>query len=483
MGIYIEPLSDIRARAREREREKNKKVFLYKHFLVCLLLRHFSRFWRRGKGRWRKGRIRNVFFLRVVPTSILRLVRFTRVAMMRKQSTNNNASAMASKGCDIKYSADNDPLYATEQLLETLYGRDYWNDLCPHLTVAGVEEGGNRKQCVTASISAEMAAKHKSSLAENGFFKWKGAVSEAQVNALRRGVELLISHGWPPSFIYMYDEAWEIVEQLSEVLRKSSGGSLFLGDAYTWSVDPQKGARGWGPHRDRMGSGPASFRAADGTPMLSTTWLALSEASPDNSCLHVLPAYADPYYHKGDDPNVKNPLTLLFAEPDAYQDIRALPCAPGSLLHFSHRIIHWGSAAKNTGASPRVAMSWVVGDEAFEQPAFSREFLPQPPLAVRVAFVSAQLLSYGGQVNLRGALRSICTRLFRKHKTLLTPWYVDKVEYLVICRPPPRNVQLKKRKDDANKPIVQATEKDEIGLDALAGAFMHEDDSSSSDEE
>ncbi len=29
MGIYIEPLSDIRARAREREREKKKKFYIF----------------------------------------------------------------------------------------------------------------------------------------------------------------------------------------------------------------------------------------------------------------------------------------------------------------------------------------------------------------------------------------------------------------------------------------------------------------------
>ena len=371
-----------------------------------------------------------------------------------------------------------DPLLATEQLLETLLSPEYWEKVCPHLHATG------RTPCKTSvTPSAETVGDFKERLACDGFFRWTDAVEKETVDALRRGVECLLAHNWPPTFIFMFDEAWNVVERLSGALKASSGGSMFLGDVYAWSVNPAEGARGWGPHRDRMGTGPASFRSDDRTPMLTTSWLALSDASPSNSCLHVVPAYADPFYHAGDDPTV-DPLKTIFSGPDAYQDIRALPCSPGSLVHFSHRIIHWGSAAR-TSAPPRVAMSWIIGDEAFEEPAFPRTHLPQPPLALRAGFVSGQLLSYGGQVRLKGAMRSICTRLFRGQRNVLTPWYVDKVEYLVICRPPPKNVQLRKRRngEDENKPMVRATEEDDKPLDGFKGLFFHEDDSSSSEED
>ena len=80
---------------------------------------------------------------------------------------------------------------------------------------------------------------------------------------------------------------------------------------------------------------------------------------------------------------------------DAWQSILALPASPGTLLCFTHRLLHWGSRAQ-PGAAPRLAISFALADPTFEVPYFAdpATHLPFPPLPLRVALRAAQVLVY-----------------------------------------------------------------------------------------
>ena len=237
-------------------------------------------------------------------------------------------------------------LDASEQLLEDLLQPAYWQRLCPFLNV-----GRLRNAPTSAPVDTAVTAALKAEFIQNGFFQPQETLNEAGTcRKLAAGVRRLLLHGWPASFIFIYDEAWAVVEKMQPTLHAATGGSRFIGDVFAWHVDPAVGQRGWGPHRDRMGSGPSSFRE-DRTPMLSTSWLALTEATPRNSCLHVVPAGDDPGYYIQDCVDV-DPLAAIFqGKPEAFQSIRCLTCPAGALWHFSHKIIHWGSFAR-TNAAP-----------------------------------------------------------------------------------------------------------------------------------
>lgn len=100
-----------------------------------------------------------------------------------------------------------------------------------------------------------------------------------------------------------------------------------------------------------------------------TCWVALSHATPDNGCLYVIPRGADPAYELGDcsaaaaaaEEGSGGGGSQAFALGEAprgggscylpggaaaWQHVRALPCAPGDALCFSHRIVHWGSCGR-----------------------------------------------------------------------------------------------------------------------------------------
>lgn len=210
-----------------------------------------------------------------------------------------------------------------------------------------------------------------------------------------------MQHGWEPTFICVYDEAWALIANLSDLMLATTGNACNM-DIVTWYVDPTKGERGFAPHRDRQPEdSPASFRA-DGSPRYSTCWLALTDAYPDNGCLYMLPRHADPGYYDGDDDEDldSDPLQVALQSKGAYQDIRALPCEAGAANFFSHRIIHWGSKGrKDTTLGPRIAFSFACSDESFEKPYFAASNLPCPALKLRVSLAAGgSFSSVGGGV-------------------------------------------------------------------------------------
>lgn len=57
-------------------------------------------------------------------------------------------------------------------------------------------------------------------------------------------------------------------------------------------VDPNRGDVGFSPHRDRQPDDSAATFRPDGTAMYTTLWLPLTDATPENSCLYVIPRCA-----------------------------------------------------------------------------------------------------------------------------------------------------------------------------------------------
>ena len=152
-----------------------------------------------------------------------------------------------------------------------------------------------------------------------------------------------------------------------------------------------------------------SFRG-DGTPKYATAWVALTDASPDNSCLYFIPRGADPGYTAGDDCAAVaslgggDALRACLPTAEAMQRIRAVPAAAGSAVLFSHRTFHWGSAGRRGCTAPRVAMSFGAACPSFEAPyltgaqgtarGVAGAGVPFPRLAARLALAAAQCIAY-----------------------------------------------------------------------------------------
>ena len=134
--------------------------------------------------------------------------------------------------------------------LDAFESSSYWLKICPHLSIGGTLPGD-----IAANVNdkrRDVAARSKAEFVHNGFFLLSRATlgcSDDEVFKLALGIVQLIKFGWPPTFIYMYDEAWTVVERARQFLGLATGGSHFIGDVYAWYVDPHNSQRGWGPHR------------------------------------------------------------------------------------------------------------------------------------------------------------------------------------------------------------------------------------------
>lgn len=294
--------------------------------------------------------------------------------------------------------------HAREVDLARMLKPGYWRKLCPDLHVG---DRAWQDSVRPMRASAEVAADARERILTDGFVKVPASrLPWRSVNhrALAAAAATLMQHGWNPSWLLMYDEAWAVARELSDLVEAATGNRLNF-DALCWHVDPRDARpTAFSPHRDRQpDDSPATFRP-DGTAMYATAWVPLTDAHAENSCLHFIPRDADPGYYDGDDDDPDadaDPLQLCLPNKEAYQHITAVPAETGSAVLFTHRVIHWGGRGRGAPESfgertePRVCVSFGFADDAFEPAYVDRtDNLPFPPVGRRAALIAAQMIAY-----------------------------------------------------------------------------------------
>ena len=310
----------------------------------------------------------------------------------------------------------NPSMHARAVTPERCQDPEYWRALCPELHV---EDERFAASVGPMRVDRGFAQDVRNAIIDQGFTKipshklpWK----TTDHRALAFAAITLMQHGWNPSWLLVYDEAWAVAHELSEFMFRTTGNHLNH-DALAWhvSIDDEK-PTAFSPHRDRQPDDARETFREDGTAQYATAWVPLTDASPDgNSCLAFIPASLDPGYLEGDpeDPGLSHeqsdPLRRCLPHKEAYQHITCVPAETGSIVVFTHRVIHWGTApVKKTPASyasrnePRVCVSFGFADARYE-PSYLRKIVSNtqvgtvemyPRLYARVALVAAQMVSY-----------------------------------------------------------------------------------------
>ena len=300
------------------------------------------------------------------------------------------------------------PSLASHERAALLLDAGYWRALCPWLHV---EDAEFRKRFTTAQMpcSADLIDECRDRMQADGYWTVAACATDetgqthlrwaVSLSDLARAVTTLVEHGWPVNFLIVYDEFWLMIHQLKTLVLLTSGNRLSMDFSVFHVV---AGGQGWPPHRDRGDDTMHAFRP-DTTPQYCTTWIAITDATVTNSCLHVVPKGHDPGY-LGGDPVGASPMAAILAHGGdaALQHIRSLPCDAGSVIQFSHRLLHWGSSTESGPAvawrsepeAPRIAISFASTDQTFERPFMDSALLPLPPLAARAPLVASLLLFY-----------------------------------------------------------------------------------------
>ncbi|HEY9872165.1 MAG TPA: phytanoyl-CoA dioxygenase family protein [Candidatus Obscuribacterales bacterium] len=231
-------------------------------------------------------------------------------------------------------------MISVESLLEQAKSPEFWRRMNPHLSIS---EDLNFKSQPSITVEQEHLKNLLFNLKEEGYFQIDSILPASEVLPLAAGIEKLCKSGWPPVFAFIYDQSWQIFYRLSPILSAVLGEDYRqIADVWAWNIETSKRSRGWEPHRDRR----KNSLLPDGMPKALNIWIPLTDATPLNGCMYILPADLDPNYSQDSDTVGINP-----------QDIRALPVSVGSVLCWNPVVWHWGGRSSDKATSPRINLA------------------------------------------------------------------------------------------------------------------------------
>jgi ectoine hydroxylase-related dioxygenase (phytanoyl-CoA dioxygenase family) len=225
--------------------------------------------------------------------------------------------------------------------VDQIRSRDFWARECPGLTLSGSSlksEGDFADAGRWRELDARME--------EDGYFQDAHPALARRAPALAGAVARLVAMELPPTFLFLFEEAWDCFRILLPILSHFLGDVGIIPAIWAWHVDPCKEEAGWKPHRDRT----KRSLADDGRPQSLSIWIPLTEATPLNGCMYVIPAGRDPAY------NTTAQDRFGFVPVD-YRLIRALPAKPGDFLCWNQALLHWGGKSSRFAPNPRMSMS------------------------------------------------------------------------------------------------------------------------------
>jgi hypothetical protein len=235
---------------------------------------------------------------------------------------------------------------------EQLEAEAFWHDLAPDLMV----QAGSGPPDPVLLPNTDAVTMMLGIFEREGYIRLPRAQDTAQIGRLAKLVADIRAADLPPVFAFIYEEMWRPFWRLGRVVDCLLGAQhAIMPDLWAWHVDPAKGEAGWSPHRDRADNG----LYPDLRPKALTVWIPLTEATPLNGCMYVVPKHLDPDYRV----NAPNSFSGSPA------DIRAVPSIPGDTLIWTQALIHWGSRTSEMATAPRLSMS--VEFQRADEPAFS----------------------------------------------------------------------------------------------------------------
>lgn len=217
-------------------------------------------------------------------------------------------------------------------------------------------------------------------LRAEGYTRLGPVLGPEEANAFASIVSGLAAAGWPAVFVFMHARAWEIPLRFAPWLKMTLGEDYeLLSAVWAWHITPGSGA-GWRPHRERSDL----TVGADGAPQSLTIWIALTNATPDNGCVYLLPPAYDAYYGQA---SGKTAVLDI-------QNVRAVPAAAGVALAWNHQVLHWGGRSSSHAGNPRISLAFEFRRAGTLDGAEAINRRRAPSFGERLTCIAAQILRY-----------------------------------------------------------------------------------------
>lgn len=285
---------------------------------------------------------------------------------------------------------------------------NFWRRLNPELCIS---DNPFDKSLPDFDLNQSESARCKRQVTEEGYLQTGPMLPGQLVRKLSFGIKQVFRLGVPGPFAFVYDEYWQVLNCFSKLLVPILGENYrFIPDFWAWHIVKQDSARGWSPHRDHQ-HGKNTLNK-DGSPQLLTLWIPLTDATPLNSCMYVLPTHLDPNYPDNIDKQT--------VEHDQLQCVRALPAKAGSVLGWNSYVIHWGGQSSQWAEEPRISIGIYYQSKEIEPfDHLAMDFPCDVPFEFRLGIIGRSLLMYNNNKlssNLRfsSALLGLCDKYASK---------------------------------------------------------------------
>jgi Phytanoyl-CoA dioxygenase (PhyH) len=234
------------------------------------------------------------------------------------------------------------PVHPNQALLPRMKEQGFWQALNPDLHITGRPLQDTPATC---AMDADVRERCVSFFRQEGYFQAPPLIAESMTRRLARAVTGLADHGIPGVFAFIYDEFWQLFMAANPFLGSVLGSGYRVTPSEIWTFHVPMGSQsaGWAPHRDLLTHD--TVRGENVTAL--TLWIPLTDATPLNGCMYVLPEKLDPGI--GEKLLPPQPTLALL------QNVRALPAAAGSVLGWNTRILHWGGRSSDQADQPRIA--------------------------------------------------------------------------------------------------------------------------------
>lgn len=227
---------------------------------------------------------------------------------------------------------------------ETVLNHAFWQNCVPSLTLsANLTPSFER---VTFGAEELLAASDE--LREDAYHITRPIIPKSIRKSLIDGIDQMVSSGLDATWALMFDEFWLMYSTVSKLISHLLGPDYcHVTGNYVFIVQNSDDATGWGVHRD------LPFRRSinsDGMPEIMSCWVALTDATPLNSCLYCVPGSRDENY----------PLNLTDHSVRNLSDIRCLTVEAGQIIVLNHSLLHWGSRSSSRGRGRRISLVFDV---------------------------------------------------------------------------------------------------------------------------
>ena len=248
----------------------------------------------------------------------------------------------------------------------------------------------------------QCSSKRQTQFKVDGYFHEIKGISKftAEIKQMANFMEYLVYENYSPAFLFASEAPWKLFQSLSDLFEETLGTTVgWLPDFWAWYVDPKKKEFGWSKHRDR----PGNSLFNDGSPKCLTCWIPLTESTPANGCIYVVPKQYDKSY--GLNPNSSFSI-------EGYPAIRALPGMPGDVFVWDQTLLHWGARSSEFCDSPRLSMALEL--QRTDIPPLDQIILPSndiPSEVIRMRLIGMQILQYEHMYPLDNETRDIAKNL------------------------------------------------------------------------